>query len=87
MCHTKDMSGTYAVEMGERGRLVIPAELRDRLGLRAGSPLVMLDTPQGIVLATREQAKSLLRAKLRGLDLVAELLADRRKQAAADDAA
>ncbi|MDQ3715861.1 MAG: AbrB/MazE/SpoVT family DNA-binding domain-containing protein [Actinomycetota bacterium] len=81
------MSGTYAVEMGERGRLVIPAELRDRLGLRAGSPLVMLDTPQGIVLATREQAKSLLRAKLRGLDLVAELLADRRKQAAAEDAA
>jgi AbrB family looped-hinge helix DNA binding protein len=73
--------------MGERGRLVIPAELRERLGLRAGSPLVMLDTPQGIVLATREQAKSLLREKLRGLDLVAELLADRRKQAATEDAA
>ena len=35
----------YSVVMGDRGRLVIPAELRDRLHVQAGSPLVMLDTP------------------------------------------
>lgn len=81
------MSGTYPVVMGERGRLVIPAELRARLQLEPGSPLVMLDTPQGIVVATRDQAKELIRDKLRGLDLVAELLAERRRQAVAEDAA
>lgn len=73
--------------MGERGRLVIPAELRERLQLHTGSPLIMFDTPQGIVMATRDQAKQLVRDKLRGLDLVTELLADRRRQAAAEDAA
>jgi AbrB family looped-hinge helix DNA binding protein len=73
--------------MGERGRLVIPAELRERLRLHPGSPLIMFDTPQGIVMATRDQAKQLVRDKLRGLDLVSELLADRRRQAAAEDAA
>lgn len=73
--------------MGERGRLVIPAELRERLRLHPGSPLIMFDTPQGIVMATRDQAKQLVRDKLRGLDLVTELLDDRRRQAAAEDAA
>ncbi len=72
--------------MGERGRVVIPAQLRARLGLRPGSPLVLLDTPQGIVLATRDQAKQLVRDDLRGLDLVSELLADRRREATDDDA-
>lgn len=80
------MNGTYPVVMGERGRVVIPAQLRARLGLRPGSPLVLLDTPQGIVLATRDQAKQLVRDDLRGLDLVSELLADRRREATDDDA-
>jgi len=71
--------------MGDRGRLVIPAELRERLHLEAGSQLLLLDTPGGIVLATREQVKKLVRDRLRGQDLVGELLADRRREAAADD--
>ena len=81
------MGGTYAVVMGDRGRLVVPAELRERLNLKPGSPLVLLDTPHGVVLATREQVKDLVRAGLQGLDLVAELLEDRRRQAAAEDVA
>lgn len=81
------MSGTYSVVMGDRGRLVVPAELRARLGLHPGSPLVMLETPQGIILATREQVKDLVRSKLQGLGLVEELLADRRRLAASEDVA
>jgi len=81
------MSGTYAVVMGDRGRLVVPAELRERLHLKPGSPLLLLETPQGVVLATREQVKNLVRTGLQGVDLVGELLADRRRQAAAEDAA
>jgi AbrB family looped-hinge helix DNA binding protein len=82
------MSGTsYPVTMGDRGRLVVPAALRERLHLEAGTPLVLIETDLGVVLATREQLKTLVRSQLQGLDLVAELLEDRRRQAAADDLA
>jgi hypothetical protein len=50
-----------------------------------GTPLVFVDAPTGIVLLTRDQLKARVRADLVGLDLVGELLADRRGQAAADD--
>ena len=73
--------------MGDRGRLVIPADLRERAGLAEGTPLVLLETPQGLVLLTRSQLQELVRADLTGLDLVGELLAERRAEAAADDAA
>ncbi len=76
------MSGTYSVVMGDRGRLVVPAELRERLQLEAGSPLLLIDTDDGVVLATREQAKRLVRAQLGGRSLVDELLAERRAAAA-----
>ena len=79
------MSGTYVVVMGDRGRVVVPAEVRERLRLRPGSALVMLDTPQGVVLATRAQVKQLVRERLKGPSLVAELLAERRELAAAED--
>jgi len=73
--------------MGDRGRLVVPSALRERLHLEAGTPLVMIETERGVILATREQLKSLVRSQLQDLDLVGELLADRRRQAAADDVA
>jgi bifunctional DNA-binding transcriptional regulator/antitoxin component of YhaV-PrlF toxin-antitoxin module len=71
--------------MGDRGRLVVPQELRERWNMHAGSPLLMIDTPDGIVVATRDQVKRLLRDQLRGKSLVDELIADRRAAAAADD--
>jgi len=48
---------------------------------------VLIDTPGGVLLVSREQLKSLVRADLAGIDLLSELLADRRRQAAAEDAA
>jgi bifunctional DNA-binding transcriptional regulator/antitoxin component of YhaV-PrlF toxin-antitoxin module len=81
------VSGTYNVVMGDRGRLVIPAALRERAGLAEGMPLIMLETPTGLVLLTRSQLHDLVRADLAGLDLVGELLAERRAEAAAEDAA
>jgi AbrB family looped-hinge helix DNA binding protein len=73
--------------MGDRGRLVIPAELRERAGLSEGTALILLETPTGLVLLTRPQLQELVRADLAGLNLVAELLAERRAESAADDAA
>jgi AbrB family looped-hinge helix DNA binding protein len=81
------MSGTYQIAMGDRGRLVIPAELRDRAGLTEGTALILLETPNGLVLLTRPQLQDRVRAELAGLDLVDELLAERRTAAAVEDAA
>ncbi|HEX5810522.1 MAG TPA: AbrB/MazE/SpoVT family DNA-binding domain-containing protein [Pseudonocardia sp.] len=81
------MRGTYTVVMGDRGRLVVPAELRERLNLAPGTPVVLFETSAGVVLCTREQLKSLVRERLADRDLVAELIADRRREAEADDVA
>lgn len=71
--------------MGDRGRLVIPAELRARAGLIEGTPLVLLETTGGVVLLSREQLKARVRADLDGLDLIGELLAERRLAATDED--
>jgi AbrB family looped-hinge helix DNA binding protein len=73
--------------VGDRGRIVVPADVRERAGLSAGTPLVLIETPDGLILLTREQLKARVRAELAGLDLVNELLAERRAQAEAEDAA
>ncbi len=73
--------------MGDRGRLVIPVEVRDRVGLAEGTPIVLFDTPTGLVLLTREQLRNRVRSDLVGLDLVGELLAERHSESAAEDAA
>jgi bifunctional DNA-binding transcriptional regulator/antitoxin component of YhaV-PrlF toxin-antitoxin module len=73
--------------MGDRGRLVVPADLRARAGWDEGKPLILVDSPRGVVFLTREQLKAMVRSDLSDLDLVGELLAERRRQAAAEDAA
>ena len=67
--------------------MVIPAEVRERAGLAEGTPLVLLDTPTGLVLLTREQLRDRVRSELADLDLVSELLVERRAAAANEDAA
>lgn len=79
------MSGTYAVVMGDRGRFVVPAQVRARAGLSEGTPLVVLDTPGGLVVMTREQLRTRIRDELADLDLVGDLLADRRAAAENED--
>ncbi len=81
------VNGTYPIMVGDRGRIVVPAEVRERQGLVEGTPLVLLETPAGLVLLTRGQLRQRVRDELAGLDLVAELLAERRTAAAAEDAA
>lgn len=81
------MNGTYNVVMGDRGRLVIPMEVRDRLSLRPGTPLLLVETGGGVVLATRVQVKEWVRRGLEGPSLVTELVDERRRAAADDDVA
>lgn len=72
--------------MGDRGRLVVPAELRERVGLVEGDTLTLLETGHGLVMLTRAQLQQLVRDDLGGLDLIVELLEDRRAESAAEDA-
>ncbi|MHB1527756.1 MAG: AbrB/MazE/SpoVT family DNA-binding domain-containing protein [Candidatus Dormibacteria bacterium] len=52
------MKGSYHAPMGERGRLVIPAELRARAGISQGTRLNLLETDGGLLLLTRARCKS-----------------------------
>jgi AbrB family looped-hinge helix DNA binding protein len=81
------MDGAHNVVMGDRGRIVVPARVRDRAGLSEGTPLILLDTPGGLVLMTRAQLRARVRDELAGLDLVGELLHDRRQASQAEDVA
>lgn len=80
------MSGTHAVIVGDRGRLVLPAGVRDRHGIREGTELILLETDDGLALLTRDQLKRRVRADLAGRSLVEELLAGRRASEQAEDA-
>ena len=79
------MHGTHFVVMGERGRIVVPADVRKREGLREGTTLVLLTTPEGMVFMTREQLRARVAEDLAGRNLVEELLAERRRYAARED--
>ena len=83
--YLESVSGTNNVTMGDRGRLVVPADVRTRRGLSEGTPLVLLDTHEGIVLLTRKQLQARVRADLAGLDLVSDLLSERRTLAHGED--
>ncbi len=67
--------------------MVVPAELRERAGLDEGTTVVLVETPHGVLLLTREQLRDLVRSGLEGTDLVSRLLADRRAAASAEDVA
>jgi bifunctional DNA-binding transcriptional regulator/antitoxin component of YhaV-PrlF toxin-antitoxin module len=71
--------------MGDRGRLVVPAEVRERYGFGPGVALVLVETPAGLVVTSRDSARDLVRQQLQGASLVEELIADRRREAAQDD--
>lgn len=79
------MSGTYRLVVGDRGRVVLPADLRERSGLVPGTAMTLLETPDGLVLLTRDQLLERVRQDLKGLDLVGELLRERRAEADRED--
>jgi hypothetical protein len=51
------------------------------------SSYLLIETRDGLILLTRQQVKARVRADLSGLNLVEELVAERRAQADAEDAA
>lgn len=80
------MTETHRVVLGDRGEFVVPAEVRARAGLAEGTPMVLVESPGVLLLLTREQLLDRVRDDLDGLDLVGELLAERRRAAELEDA-
>ena len=80
------MSGTRTIVVGDRGRLVLPADIRERGGIAEGTELIVIETPDGLALLTREQLKRRVRSELAGPSLVADLVDERRAAAKAEDA-
>lgn len=80
------MTGTVAhsVVLGDRGRFVVPAAVRERHGWEPGQALVAVDTEAGLILMSADEALAWLQSMLEGRDLVAELLAERRREAHAE---
>ncbi len=80
------MGITFVVSMGDRGRLVVPAELRARQHWEQGTALLMIETDSGTVLTSREQALALMRRQVGDADLVGQVIEERRAAARQEDA-
>lgn len=80
------ISGTARLD--ERGRLVLPAELRKRLGLRAGDEVRISEEADGVLRVESRQAAAHALIGSAGRtkrSAVEELRAERRRDAAAED--
>lgn len=72
--------------MGDRGRLVIPAEVRSDLNWTQGTRLILIESETGATLMSLDQARAVIKAQLAGRSLADELIAERHAEAAADAA-
>ena len=76
---------TNTARMGKSGRLVIPVELRRRLGIEAGDEVILRLDEEGLHVSTPAQALARAQAFVRSLgiegrDLATELIAERRRE-------
>ena len=78
------MSTTFELRVGDRGRVVLPAALREELGLRQGDVLSVTLEDGQLVASTPRAPLDRVRARVRGTGVVEELLEDRRRQAEAE---
>jgi len=84
MSHTTNVSHIdYPVRLGDRGRLVLPAEVRRAMDVTTGDELVARLDGDSVHIVSRRQLARQARGSLAptGRDLVDELLAERRAEA------
>lgn len=79
----------FEVRVSEGRRVVVPAELRQKYGIRVGDTLVWHDGEHGLVLRSRSagiRRAQAIAAKYRkpGVSVVDELIRERRADAARD---
>ncbi len=79
------------ISVNEQGRVLIPAQLRQELEFRPGTPLVAYVEDGRLILEERAHLaarlqREALESRTTSGSVVDELIADRRAQAAADEA-
>jgi AbrB family looped-hinge helix DNA binding protein len=81
------MSDTHAVTVGPKGRIVIPAAIRQELSIGEGSELVAMVDGGGVLLLPRSEVRRRLRSLFANVrpSLADELIADRRREAELED--
>lgn len=86
MCHTRSVSDTDLVEVGPKGRIVIPAHIRRRLGIEQGTRLAVLIDDDAVVLVPRAAIERRLHGIFKRVptSMAAELLEERREEAQAE---
>lgn len=74
---------SYPLTVGDKGRLVIPAELRLAHGWESGTAVIAVDAPGGVLLLTLDEAL----ARIRGSEVgsVDDFLAGRRAEQVAEE--
>jgi AbrB family looped-hinge helix DNA binding protein len=72
--------------VGNKGRVVLPSELRQNRGWSEGTVLIAIETDEGVVLHSREELEEIVRRQLAGSNLVEELIAERRAASLIEDA-
>jgi bifunctional DNA-binding transcriptional regulator/antitoxin component of YhaV-PrlF toxin-antitoxin module len=80
------MGGAYSAKVGNKGRVVIPAGLRESQGWTDDTVLLFVDEPDGVRLLSRDDLERQVLAEMSGATLVEELLAERREEARRDAA-
>jgi AbrB family looped-hinge helix DNA binding protein len=86
LSHMSRFSGMARLD--ERGRLVLPAEMRRRMGLRAGDEVRISEEADGALRVESRRAAARALIGLAGSSaesVVEELRAERRREAAAED--
>ena len=80
------MGDTDVVEVGPKGRVVIPAPIRRLLGIKQGTRLTVLVDGEAVVLVPRKAAERRLHAIFSGVpaSMARELIQERRAEAAAE---
>lgn len=81
------MGGTNTVRVGQKGRIVLPAEARRALGAEEDTELIVIVRDHEVVLMSKDAAERQLQEMFAGApNLVDELIAERHAEAAADAA-
>jgi bifunctional DNA-binding transcriptional regulator/antitoxin component of YhaV-PrlF toxin-antitoxin module len=79
------MSVVYSAKVGNKGRVVVPAGLRESRGWTDDTVLIFIDEPDGVRLMSRDDLERQVLAEMAGgPSLVDELLAERRAEVLRD---
>lgn len=94
-CHAREMghpspSNTYRLRVSANGRLVLPAPVRQQLGIKPGDELLVTQDETGIRIATVTQRVREVQAFFADLgrpghSIVDELIRERREEAAREE--